>query len=42
MEQTHWVANIEKAAENLTFYPQYSLQEAIQETVDWYFKQGWM
>ncbi len=42
MKQTHWVANIEKAAENLAFHPQYSLQEAIQETVDWYLKQGWM
>jgi nucleoside-diphosphate-sugar epimerase len=42
MKQTHWIANIEKAAENLAFHPKYSLQEAIQETVDWYLKQGWM
>jgi len=42
MKQRHWVANIEKATKKLAFHPQYSLQEAIQETVDWYLKQGWM
>ena len=42
MKQRHWVSNTEKAEEKLAFYPQYSLQEAIRETVDWYFKQGWM
>jgi len=42
MKQYGWVTDTKKASEKLSFRPQYSLQEAVQETVDWYIKQGWL
>lgn len=37
-----WVANCGKAVTQLGFQPQYSLKEAIQETLNWYQGQGWL
>jgi dihydroflavonol-4-reductase len=42
MKETAWIADVRKAAEKLSFSPQYSLQEAIQETIDWYLKHNWL
>jgi dihydroflavonol-4-reductase len=42
MRQRGWIADMKKAREKLSFKPQYSLQEAIQETLSWYFKQSWL
>ncbi len=42
MKQRSWIADMGKAREKLSFQPQYSLQEAIQETLDWYFKHNWL
>lgn len=42
MKQRGWIADTKKATEKLSFCPQYSLQDAIHETIDWYFKYGWL
>jgi len=42
MKQRGWIADMEKATEKLSFNPQYSLQEAVQETIDWYLKYNWL
>lgn len=42
LKQTRWIADVGRAADELSFYPRYSLQEAIQETIEWYFGQGWL
>ncbi|UCC41691.1 MAG: NAD(P)-dependent oxidoreductase [Candidatus Aminicenantes bacterium] len=42
MKETAWIADVTKAVEKLPFSPQYSLQEAIQETIDWYFNNNWL
>ena len=42
MKQRGWVADMRKATEELSFQPQYSLQEAIQETINWYLKHNWL
>lgn len=42
MKQKGWVADTTKAKELLSFYPKYSLQEAIQETIDWYLENKWL
>ena len=42
MKEKCWVANIKKAQEKLAFCPQYPLQEAIQETIDWYIQHKWL
>ncbi len=42
LKQTSWIADVGEAADELSFYPQYLLQEAIQETIDWYLEQGWL
>jgi dihydroflavonol-4-reductase len=42
MRQEGWVADTKKAEEKLSFCAQYSLEEAIQETIDWYIKNDWL
>jgi dihydroflavonol-4-reductase len=42
MRQEGWVADTKKAEEKLSFHAQYSLEEAIQETIDWYIKNNWL
>lgn len=42
MKQDGWVADIGKATEELSFYPQYSMDEAVQETINWYLKNNWL
>jgi nucleoside-diphosphate-sugar epimerase len=42
MRQRAWIADMNKAKEKLSFQPQYSLQDAIQETLKWYLKHNWL
>lgn len=42
MRQEGWVADTKKAEEKLSFCAQYSLEEAVQETIDWYIKNNWL
>jgi dihydroflavonol-4-reductase len=42
MKQRGWVADMRKATEELSFQPQYSLQEAIQVTINWYLNHNWL
>jgi nucleoside-diphosphate-sugar epimerase len=42
MKQRSWIADMRKAREILSFQPHYSLQEAIQETINWYLKHNWL
>ncbi len=42
MRQRAWIADMKKAKEKLSFQPQYSLQEAVQETITWYLKHNWL
>lgn len=42
MKETAWIADVRKAIEKLSFSPQYSLQEALQETIDWYLDNNWL
>ena len=42
MRQRSWIADMKKAKEKLSFQPQYSLQDAIQETLNWYLKHNWL
>jgi len=42
MKERCWIADVKKAEEKLSFYPHYSLQDAVQETINWYFQQKWL
>jgi len=42
MRQKGWVADVVKAREKLSFQTQYSLEEAMQETIDWYQRYNWL
>lgn len=42
MRQSGWVADTTKAKDKLPFWPRYSIEKAVEETVDWYRKQGWL
>jgi len=42
MKQERWTASTEKAKQKLSFSPQYSLQEALQETINWYYSHNWL
>ena len=42
MKQSAWIVDTRKATEMLSFYPHYSLEKGIQETVDWYLVNNWL
>ena len=42
LRQDSWMVDTQKAKEKLDFNPQYSLQEALHETIDWYIKNSWL
>jgi nucleoside-diphosphate-sugar epimerase len=42
LKQAAWVADSTKAKEVLDFAPQYSLQQGIEETINWYLEHGWL
>lgn len=42
MKEKCWIADVKKAEEKLSFRPQYSLKDAVQETIDWYFEHKWL
>jgi dihydroflavonol-4-reductase len=42
LKQPGWVADVGKAGALLSFRPRYTLEEAIQETVDWYIAEKWL
>ncbi|MFI5251360.1 MAG: NAD-dependent epimerase/dehydratase family protein [Bacteroidota bacterium] len=42
MVQSHWTFDITRAKTELGFREEYSLEEGIKNTVDWYRNQGWL
>jgi nucleoside-diphosphate-sugar epimerase len=42
IKQKSWAANTRKATQALSFHTQYTLQEAVQETIDWYLENNWL
>lgn len=42
MRQEAWVADTRQAQEVLSFQPSYTLRAALEETLDWYRKKGWL
>jgi nucleoside-diphosphate-sugar epimerase len=42
LKQDGWVADTQKAREKLGFTPQYSLRDALEETIDWYKTNNWL
>ena len=42
MIQDAWVADTSKAQQKLSFNPDYSLKQALEETIGWYIKEGWL
>ena len=42
LKQSAWIADSTKAKELLDFTPQYSLQQGVEETVNWYLQHGWL
>jgi len=42
LNQRNWIADMEKTRKKLSFKPQYSLREAVQETINWYLKHNWL
>ena len=34
----HSLASIEKAKNNLNYFPKYNLKEGLKESINWYFK----
>ncbi len=42
MKQARWVADTRKAAEKISFSPQYSMEDAVKETMDWYLQNKWL
>jgi nucleoside-diphosphate-sugar epimerase len=42
LKQDGWVADTKKAKEKLEFAPQFSLRDAMKETIDWYKEKNWL
>jgi len=40
--QKGWVVDTQNAQAKLSFFPQFTLQQALQETLDWYIEQDWL
>ncbi len=42
IKQTSWFTDITKAEQLLSFSPRFTLTQGLQETLTWYFDQGWL
>ena len=42
MTTQYWTCDISKAKSELGFQPKMSLEEGIRDTVEWYYRQGWI
>lgn len=42
MKQEGWVIDTKKSADRLSFYPDFTLLEGLQETLGWYLEHGWL
>ena len=42
IRQPYWTISTEKAERDWGFSPPYSTEQAIQQTADWYVKEGWL
>jgi len=42
MRERCWIADVTKAQEMLSFSPQFPLEQAVQETIDWYIQNKWL
>lgn len=42
IKQKNWIADTQKAEEKLSFRTQYSLEEALRETIQWYIQNHWL
>lgn len=42
MKQEGWVIDTQKSVEKLSFYPDFTLLEGLQETLGWYLEHNWL
>jgi nucleoside-diphosphate-sugar epimerase len=42
MKQRNWRCDITPAQEELGYVPDYNLEKGVQETINWYKKEGWL
>ncbi|MFQ5707711.1 MAG: NAD-dependent epimerase/dehydratase family protein [bacterium] len=42
LKETHWICDSTKARRLVDFRCQYSLEQAIEETAEWYLENGWI
>jgi len=42
MQQLYWVFSAEKAREQLGFTTSLTLEDGLQQTVEWYRNNGWL
>jgi nucleoside-diphosphate-sugar epimerase len=42
LRQPYWLCSSDKVQQEIGFEPDYTLDEAVQETADWYREQGWL
>jgi len=42
LKQDAWVADTAKARKLLSFHPEYTLNQGMNETIGWYLEQGWL
>lgn len=40
--QPHWLCDISKAKRELGYHPEYSLEEGLADTIEWYQSEGWI
>lgn len=42
MKERCWIADVKKAEEKLFFRPDYSMKDAVHETIEWYLERDWL
>lgn len=42
LKQRNWICDIEPLKKDLDFKPSYSLRQGLEESIEWYKKEGWL
>ena len=42
LKQRNWICDVEPLRKDLGFVPQYPLRKGLEESIEWYRKEGWL
>lgn len=42
LKQRNWICDVTPLQEELGFTPEYPLRKGLEESIEWYCKEGWL